>query len=130
MELEKSRPFLPAGFFAAVMFAGYSLPTGELEKIKESRNFLKMAFSDFSLHFFIFALLAFLLGYGFSRRLKMKWAFLGSGLTAFGYGVFIEFWQGILPYRTFNFDDLTHDFFGALFGLAVFWGYLNFRSRK
>lgn len=120
----KNKPFLPAVIFAAVMLVGYSLPTDKLERIKESRQFFDTVFSDFSLHFFLFALFVFLLGYGFVKRYTLKWSFLSAGLLSFGYGILIELWQHVLPYRTFKIDDILNNFFGILFGLLILWGIL------
>ncbi len=119
--LFKQQPFFPAGLFAAVMFVGYSLPTGRLEEIKEARRLLKVVFSDFSLHFFLYAFLAVLLTLGFSRKSNLTRSLTASGLIAFGYGTVIEFWQGLLPYRTFRYGDMINNFLGVLCGLLVFW---------
>jgi VanZ family protein len=126
----KNRSFLPAGLFAAVMFLGYSLPAGRLEEFRESGELFNMVFSDFSLHFFVFAVFAFLLMIGFSRRCALKRAGISAGRWALGYGIFIEIWQGILPYREFNYSDLIIDFFGILLGLALFWAAVRFIGKK
>lgn len=123
----KNKPFLPAVIFAAVMLVGYSLPTAQLEKMKESRKLFDTVFSDFSLHFFLFALFVFLLGYGFSQRFRLKWSLLNAGLLSFGYGIFIELWQYVLPYRTFKLDDILNDLFGILFGLLLLWVIIRMR---
>ena len=40
-------------------------------------------------------------------------------VLAVGYGSFIEVYQGILPWRTFGFDDLFWNTLGILFVLAL-----------
>ena len=116
----KSSGFVPAYLFSGLIWIGASLPGEELEKIQKFPDHLLLRFllSDAFLHFLVFGLLTLLICRGYSRELKIiPW--LWVGFIASGYGMLIEIYQGILPWRSFGGDDLFWDTVGVIFVLAL-----------
>ena len=66
------------------------------------------------MHFLGFGLLALLIWRGYDQESKSSICMAKAGLLAAGYGLFIELYQGILPWRSFGLDDLTWDTVGVL----------------
>ncbi len=51
-----------------------------------------------------------------------------AGLIGVGYSIFIEVYQGILPWRSFGLDDLLWDMMGVAFAILILkkWGQSRF----
>lgn len=116
----KNRYFLPAYSFAALILVFASVPTGPLEKFQSFPKLIRFFLSDHSLHFFAFGILAALLCFGFYRIKYSSLPYLGIGLASLGFGLFIELYQIVLPYRFFEFYDLISDFLGITLALGIF----------
>jgi len=72
------------------------------------------------MHFFSFGIFAWLLFYGFYKAGKIPDPFFRIVLYPAAYGLFIELFQILLPYRFFGINDLVSDFLGAVAALVLF----------
>ncbi|MBS3819806.1 VanZ family protein [bacterium] len=120
MTLRKS--FYPSYIFAFLIVVFSSLPTGQFEKIKESSSILKIFLSDFTFHVAAFGVMVVLLYWGFSRIPVLPPPFLKMGIYSFLFGLFIEFYQLIFPYRDFALNDLAADLLGVTVVVLILWG--------
>jgi len=117
--LKLNKYFLPAHIFAFLMFVAASLSMGELEKLKKQKSLLAILFSDFGLHSGVFGVFTGLLCYGFYKVRGSSIPFFKVGVIAFGFGVFIEIYQAILPHRSFALDDIAFDLVGIVIVLII-----------
>ncbi len=125
----KVRPFIPAYSYGFLILIISSLPTGGVDKVQSINKFLRIIFSDFSLHFFAFGILAVLLSYGFNKIKKYYLPLIKTGLYSLSYGMAIELYQAILSYRSFSLDDLFSDLVGIVFFLLVLRLFITFRKK-
>ncbi|MFB0564128.1 MAG: VanZ family protein [Candidatus Aminicenantaceae bacterium] len=122
LTIQKSRLnkyFLPAHSFAFLIFIAASIPTGAINKIRESKSLFALLLSDFSLHSGFFGVFTALLCYGFYKVRGRSLPFLKIGLISFAFGLFIEFYQAILPHRSFALNDLGFDLVGIFIILII-----------
>ena len=117
---KKELYFLPAYVYGVVVFIASSIPTKEIVETREQNNFFGIFLSDASFHFFGFGVLTGLLCFAFYKTQKSSLPYVRIGLFALGFGLFIEIYQMILPYRSFKLDDLFWDFVGIVFILLLF----------
>lgn len=98
-----------------------SLPGENLQRIQTApkSSWLSAILSDPVMHFLVFGLLTLLICIGFYRESKWSIPFVKVAIIASGYGLFIEIYQGILPWRGFGLDDLFWNTAGILFFLAL-----------
>lgn len=66
---------------------------------------------------------------GFYRESKWSVPLAKIAVIASGYGLIIEAYQGVLPWRSFGFDDIVWNTAGVLFFLALV-GTVQFLVRK
>lgn len=111
--------FFPAYIFGLLIIIFSSLPPSQLGKIKESYHLFHFLFSDFILHFTAFGFLAVLLYLGYSKLQNPSIPYFKIGAYSVAYGLFIEVYQLLFPYRSFALNDLAADFLGIGFSLAV-----------
>jgi len=116
----KNKHFVPAYIFALLIFIASSLPTGAAQKARASHWLLDIILSDFSLHSCIFGAFAVLLCWGFFKTKNSPIPYIRIGLLSAGYGLFIEFYQHFLPYRSLNLDDFIADVIGVIVFLVIF----------
>lgn len=109
----KKRSFYPSYAFAFLIVVFSSLPTEQFEKIKEFSGIFQIVFSNFFLHFTAFGGLVILLYWGYKRTPNSRPPFLKMGMYSFLFGIFIEFYQLIFPYRHFALKDLAADLLGV-----------------
>ena len=104
----KQRSYLPASFFSLMLWIVASLPGKELEGIQKypENTWLRAILSDPFMHFLVFGMLSLLLCRGFYREFGWPIPLVKVAFLACGYGIIIEVYQGILPLRSFGFDDL------------------------
>ena len=112
--------FLPTILFCLLLWVVASLPGGELHKVQQSPQSFSLRFflSDPVMHFLTFGLLSLLLCggyYGAGRPIPFLKV---AGFTA-GYGLLIEVYQAILPWRDFGLDDLFWNITGAACSLVL-----------
>ena len=126
----KSRS-IPASLFGLLLLVQASMPGENLQRIQTSPKsaWLATILSDPVMHFLVFGLLTLLICMGFYRESKWSIRFLNVAVIASGYGLLIEVYQGILPWRSFGIDDLVWNTFGVLFFLALV-GMAQFFMRK
>ena len=115
--------FFPAWAFSLLILIMASLPGGELNEIQKfpKNSFLRIILSDPFMHFMVFGLLALLICRGYISRSEKRIPLINVGLLSIGYGVFIEVYQGVLPWRSFGLDDLLWNCAGVLFFVALVW---------
>jgi len=85
-----------------------------------------------TIHFFEYALLAFLLFRAFkgaNKNWQMKWI-LYAGIITIGYSSLDEFFQTIIPSRTGSFSDWMIDSAGAVFALCIITIFSSLKIRK
>jgi len=113
--------FIPTYVFSLLIWFIASLPGEELSNVQRSpkSQFLRIIFSDPFMHFSVFGLLALLICMGFYRESVRAIPVTIVALLSVGYGLLIELYQGILPWRSFGFDDIFWNTLGALFVLAL-----------
>jgi glycopeptide antibiotics resistance protein len=120
-------PFLPAWFCAVLLFVGYSLPNQELERLQQGRVLFSDTFSDIVLHVLVFMFFTLVLGFCSLISVKSDAVVLNVLVPAFTYGVIMELWQAVLPYRACRIDDLVYNTAGVLGGFVLL---LIIRKRK
>lgn len=81
---------------------------------------LDIVFSEYSLHFFGFGILAVLLAWGYYKK-KSSSLLMRAGLISLCFGFVIEVYQKFLPYRDFSLGDVAVDCAGIVLALVVFW---------
>lgn len=126
----RRKHFVPAYSFAVFIFVASSIPTGKLQEFRGFNNVFDLILSEFSFHFLAFGVFTGLLCYGFLKMIKSSLPSVRIGFISFSYGLFIEIYQVILPYRSFGLDDLISDFFGIVFALIVFNTVIMKRNKK
>ncbi len=116
--------FLPAWGFSLLILIVASLPGDELNEIQKfpKNSFLRIILSDPFMHFMVFGLLALIICRGYFSRSDKRIPLINVGLLSIGYGVFIEVYQGVLPWRSFGLEDLLWKWAGVLFFVALVWG--------
>jgi VanZ family protein len=117
---KKDKHFIPAYVFAGLIVIGSSISTRGLRKIRRIHELFHLIFSDYSMHFFGFAIFAILLAWGYYKN-KTSLLLFRAGLIACMFGLVIEVYQKFLPYRDFSLIDLAFDWAGVLLALPVFW---------
>jgi len=115
------RGFFPAYVFALMIWIVASLPGEELEKIQKfpDNPLLRIILSDPFMHFLVFGLLTLLICRGFHLKSRESIPLVKVSTLASGYGLLIEVYQGILPWRSFGLDDLFWNVVGVLFFLLL-----------
>lgn len=115
------RGFFPAYLFSLMLWVVASLPGEELEKIQKfpDNPLLRIILSDSFMHFLVFGLLTLLICRGFHLKSRRSIPLVKVGTLASGYGLLIEVYQGILPWRSFGLDDLFWNVVGVLFFLLL-----------
>jgi len=115
----KDHPFIPAWAFAVVMFGGCSVTVGKILKISESHPILSVILSDSFLHFCMFGLLVWLICYGYYKLGRSRMPHIKIFFMAISYGLAIEIWQAVLPYRSFSIFDLVFDLLGISVAIII-----------
>ncbi len=128
----KSKSFIPAYLLSLFIWVIASLPGDDLEKIQKfpENPWLRFFLSDAFAHFLVFGLLTLLIVRGFYDRKERPIPLIKIGLVAFGYGLFIEIYQAVLPWRSFGLDDLFWNTVGVLFFLTVSRGLILMNARR
>ncbi len=119
--LTRNRNLALALLFALSLWLIASLPGDDLQRIQSAPTnpLLALAISDPVMHLLVSALLALLVCRSFwhpvDRFTPFKAAFI-----AWGYGLLIEVYQGLLPWRSFGVDDLMWNTAGVVCFLVLF----------
>ena len=126
----KTSHFIPALIIAGLLLGIASLPGNDLHEVQTGpdSSLLRFLLSDPFMHFLTFALLTFLVGSGYYLSRGGKIPLGRVVLLAIGYGLFIEVYQWILPWRGFGLDDLLWNTVGILFALGLLWGLQQYYS--
>jgi VanZ family protein len=97
-----------------------SLPGDELQRMQSypENRLLGIILSDPCIHFVVFGLLALCIWRGYYGQKRSIPLAIVAGL-AIGYGLLMEVYQGILPWRSFGLGDLVWNTLGILFVLAL-----------
>ncbi|MEE8389460.1 MAG: VanZ family protein [Anaerolineae bacterium] len=113
--------FVPAGLFALLLWVLASLPGDDLQRIQATPENPLLAFilSDPFMHFLTFGLLALLIRLGLYGRARDTVPFATATVLASGYGLLIEVYQAILPWRSFGLDDVAWNTMGVVVFLGV-----------
>jgi VanZ family protein len=106
--------------YALLLLAGAMIPGADFLNLQKSNKILSVLFSNYTFHFFGFAILAWLLCYGYHRAKWSRMPYVRAGFFSLAYGLFIELVQIPLPYRFFDLNDLAVDAVGIVVGLFVF----------
>ena len=119
------RNFFPAYIFALMVWIVASLPGAKLQRIQSypENPILRIILSDPFMHFLVFGLLTLLICRGFYIESGVDVPLKVVAVLAIGYGFFIEAYQGILPWRSFGFDDLLWNTVGVVIFLLLFHGW-------
>ena len=122
MAKRKRSPYIYVYIYGLVVFLGHSIPVSRLLRITRRMNiFFRYLFSDFSFHFFVFGLFAWLLCYGYYKAGREKIPYVRIFLLSLFYGALIEAWQAVLPYRYFDKRDMFFDFLCISVFMIAFW---------
>ena len=113
--------FVPARIFALLLWVQASLPGENLQRIQTAPKspWLTAILSDPVMHFLVFGLLTLLIYMGFYRESQWSVPLVKVAVIASGYGLIMEAYQAVLPWRSFGFDDLAWNTVGVLFFLAL-----------
>ncbi len=119
--LMKLKSFIPAYLLSLFIWIMASLPGDDLDKIQKSPEnpWLRFFLSDPFMHFLVFGLLTLLICRGYDKESGRSIPLVKVGLLASGYGLMIELYQSILPWRSFGVDDLVWNTVGVLFFLGL-----------
>jgi len=117
----KLKGFTPAYLLSLFMWIVASLPGDDLNRIQKlpENPWLRFFLSDPFMHFLTFGLLTLLICRGYDQELRKSIPLVKVGLIASGYGLLIEIYQSILPWRSFGVDDLAWNTVGVLFFLGL-----------
>lgn len=112
--------FIPAYSFSLILWIIASLPGEELQSIQSypENQSLRIILSDPFMHLVVFGLLTLFIYRGFYRESWMSIPLVKVALLACCFGLLVEVYQGILPWRAFGLDDLVWNNVGVLFFLA------------
>lgn len=113
-------PYFWTRIFAIIMLVGFSIPGKPIADIADLNNILAYLLSDKLLHAIIFGVFVWLWSVGAYKEGQEPIPYLTLFLGAWGYGLFIELWQYLLPYRSFEGIDLVFDLLGIVMGLFIF----------
>ena len=115
------KSLVPAYIFSFIIFIVASLPGNELERIQKSPDsrWFQIALSDPFMHFIVFGVLAFLIYGGLYTSYRENLSLIRVAVIVCGYGLFIEVYQAIIPWRSFGIDDIIWNSAGVLFFLVV-----------
>lgn len=100
---------------------GASVPYGKITSYAERNSLLSLLLSQEVLHGCGFAVLTWVMCFDFIRAGRKAPPYLLIGLLAAAYGVIIECWHLLLPYRSFEIYDMGIDIIGCLTGLIIFY---------
>jgi len=128
--VKKERPdFFYSYIITGLIFIGATIPTDKISVVAEKSNLFSILLSQEVLHGCGFALLTWILCLDFTRAGGQSPPYRFIGLLALAYGVVIESWHLLLPYRTFELYDIGIDIFGSLTGLTIFY-FFRRQSKK
>ena len=103
------------------------VPGNGFFRFQKANKMFSVLLSDNAFHFFGFGVLAWLLCYGYHRAKLSRMPYVRAGFFTLAYGLFIEFVQIFLPYRSFSMKDFAVDAAGIVVGL---FGFYIFRQRS
>jgi|GEM_PF-2688437 len=120
-DLVSKASFVPAGLLALSLWIVASLPGDDLQRVQSAPTSPLLAFvlSDPFMHFLVFGCLALLIAWGFHAQSRNPIPFVKVALLVSGYGLLIEVYQGLLPWRSFGLDDLAWNTVGVLSFLGL-----------
>ena len=115
------KSLIPAYIFSFVIFIIASLSGNELDRIQKSpeTKWFQIALSDPFMHFIVFGVLAFLIYGGLYTSSRRNVSLVRVAFLACGYGLFIEVYQAIIPWRSFGIDDIIWNMAGVIFISAM-----------
>ena len=121
IKLMKLKSFIPAYLLSLFIWIMASLPGDDLDKIQKSPEnpWPRFFLSDPFMHFLVFGLFTLLICRGYDKESERSIPLVKVGLLASGYGLMIELYQSILPWRSFGVDDLVWNTVGVLFFLGL-----------
>jgi len=122
--------FIPAYLLSLFIWIMASLPGDDLNRIQKfpENPWLRFFLSDPFMHFLTFGLLTLLIFKGFYDKGRRSIPLIKIALISSGYGLLIEIYQGILPWRSFGVDDIFWNTLGVLFTLLVCRGLLQIKT--
>ena len=120
MAKHEKNPFMYAWVYAVIVFLGHTLPEGRFTDLVKVNKLFSIIFSDKSLHFFVYGILAWLLCFGFYRSGRSKIPYIEIFVLSMAYGILIEVWQIFLPFRAFQWSDMGFDFLGISCAILTF----------
>jgi len=106
-------------FSALVILVLFSLPGQAVDSVRRTNPLLRILFADNLIHMVCYGELAFITWWDHSRQKRNP---LGRGkifLYCFLYSFFIEIYQHVLPFRSFEVSDLFFNAIGILITLFI-----------
>jgi len=113
--LNLPKSFIPAFIFAVLILIGATISTEKLSQIQKSSRLLRILFSDHVFHFFAFGILTALIYWGYIKANSYTAPLLRACGITLVFGLFIEIYQLLIPYRFFSLTDLGVDAAGIFF---------------
>ncbi len=109
---------VPAGVWALTLALLASLPGEELHGLQTALDpaWLRVLLSDPVLHAVTFGLLALLVARAFPQA--GRGTLVRAAALVIGYGLVLEVYQAVLPWRSGGMDDLCWDAVGVVLALA------------
>ncbi|MCX7973839.1 MAG: VanZ family protein [Candidatus Aminicenantes bacterium] len=104
---------------ALLIFFVFSVPSDPMEVIRERNILLKIFFSDVLCHFLLYGWLAFMVWWDYSRSKETPLSGGRIFIYCFLYSLFIEIYQGIIPWRSFELKDLLFNGGGILMSIFI-----------
>ena len=104
------------------LLAGFSIPAEIVEPIRHGLKAWSFLMTDPLLHIGALALFAVVLGLTSHKRARQRGRaalFFKVALFSALYGLFIDLVQAVLPWRSFEIEDLIFDFVGVAVGLGA-----------
>jgi len=105
-----------------LILGGFTIPVEVLEPVRHGSKAWSFAMTDPMLHIGALGLFAVVAGLSWRENAgRMGRAALHLKVALFSalYGLFVEIYQAVLPWRFFGFDDLLFNGIGVVAGLVV-----------
>ncbi len=115
--------------YGIILFVGYSIPENTVDKITKLK-FFPSFISDPLLHIITFGLFAILLWGMFFKERAKRFPYIKLAIYSLGFGVIIEIYQLLLPYRGFEFIDFVWDVIGLSVAVWIIFLFNLFKKKR
>ncbi|MBN1273967.1 MAG: VanZ family protein [Candidatus Aminicenantes bacterium] len=126
----KLRQFFPAAAFGVFMLVMATIPTQGIKNIEKIHPLFRWILSDYVLHFSVFVVFTLLLCHAYRRLKFYPFPFARIAFFSIAFGLYIEIYQLLIPYRSFSLKDLGADIAGTAAALILYFFLTKGKSRN